>query len=253
MGRRHEATTKFVTLDQTRSMCSLAVTMSVCYGIMKPSHTGGCHSLECLHCKRGREVTLCNGDMMLCLQCEHSRFPETSCLFQKQRKNTTGKYKAPQSVEARDLRRSRTPTFSSPEDGDDSIITDTQAEQSSRADVPEDSTTLQQPEDLCTIANPAVVFGDSLNFIYSYSTTDIKTTLEKLAMVTLRTIYDLLWDMMKEKFDMKDCRPNNQQVKNTIILDVFNFSMSLVHGVLLKEVGKSYTGRDNIPNSPENE
>ena len=64
---------------------------------------------------------------------------------------------------------------------------------------------------------------------------------------------DLLWDMMKEKFDMKDCRPKNRQVKHTIILDVFNFGTNFVNGLMSKEVGKSYTGRDSIPNSPETE
>jgi len=88
--------------------------------------------------------------------------------------------------------------FSTPGNSDDTIITDTQAGPSSPADVSEESTTLQQLENLCTIAHPAVAFGDSLNFIYSYSTTDNKTTLEKLSMVTLRTINDFLWDMMKE-------------------------------------------------------
>ena len=64
---------------------------------------------------------------------------------------------------------------------------------------------------------------------------------------------DLLWDMMKDKFDMKDCRPKNRQVKHTIILDVFNFGTNFVNGLMSKEVGKSYTGRDSIPNSPETE
>ena len=96
--------------------------------------------------------------------------------------------------------------FSSPGDGDDSIITDTQAESSSRADISEESTTLQQLEDMCTIVNPAVAFGDSLNCIYYYSATDSKITPEILSMINLRTIYDLLRDMMKDKFDMKDCR-----------------------------------------------
>jgi len=38
---------------------------------------------------------------------------------------------------------------STPEDGDDSIITDTQAETSSRADVSEKSTPPKQLEDMC--------------------------------------------------------------------------------------------------------
>ena len=70
--------------------------------------------------------------------------------------------KAPDSVAAGDLCRSRTPTSPLLEDSDDSIITDAQAESSSLADVPEESTTLQQLEDLCTIVNQGVAFGDSL-------------------------------------------------------------------------------------------
>ena len=52
---------------------------------------------------------------------------------------------------------------------------------------------------------------------------------------------------------MKDCRLKNRQVKHTIILDVFNFGTNFVNGLMSKEVGKSYTGRDSIPNSPETE
>ena len=57
---------------------------------------------------------------------------------------------------------------------------------------------------------------------------------------------DLLWDMMKEKFDMKDCRLKNRQVKHTIILDVFNFGTNFVNGLMSKEVGKCYAGRETI-------
>ena len=62
--------------------------MVACYGIPTGgTPTTGRYRLECPQRKRGRDVVLCQGDMNLCRDCEHVRFPDVSRIAVENQRN----------------------------------------------------------------------------------------------------------------------------------------------------------------------
>ena len=120
------------------------------------------------------------------------------------------------------------------------------------APVSVDDGNLKSLADLASCDNPADVFINSLNFIYSYHAKDIESTLDKLQLNTLCTLYNALWDKMKSTFnDMKNSLPKKRKSKHTIIPDIYNFGMCIANGLISKEVDKIYIVKDSEPNATE--
>ena len=58
---------------------------------------------------------------------------------------------------------------------------------------------------------------------------------------------------MRVTFNMKDSRPKSRQAKHTIIPDVYNFGLSLVNGLMSKEVDRIYINRESASAPTDNE
>lgn len=129
-----------------------------------------------------------------------------------------------------------------------STAADTQGATAGTTTISTDTTpTVKTLEELLTVDKPAEAYVKSVSVIHMYNSNNIKATLEKLTMETLRSLYNLLWQQMMDKFTMKDCRPKMRQAKHTIILDIYHFGMSLANGILSKETEKVYQVKDPSP------
>ena len=114
------------------------------------------------------------------------------------------------------------------------------------------SESLNALSDLQCCDDPPSSYLNSLNLIYSYNANDVERSLDKLSLDHLRLIYNALWDKMKITFhSLKNSRPKQRQAKHTIIPDIYNFGLSLVNGLLSKDIDKVYAIKEHDVNSLE--
>ena len=153
--------------------------MAQCYGIATTT-SSGCPKLECPQKKYGGEVKLCQGDMTLCLQCEHVRFPSTSRLNHGLTDVSTDNADELQS-RSNDI----APTHTS---------VDTSSHEQQINNLLELSSL-----DLATQSYPQI-FINSLSNIFQYSVKDIQSEVSKTTMETLSSLHKSLCDKITEIF-----------------------------------------------------
>ena len=181
--------------------------------------SGGCGTrIECPHQHGYVPTHNSRGDVQQCKTCEAIRFPDLATSNNSVSNNTTHRHVS-----------EVTPSVT--------LL----------------SHTLKQLSDLELSAEPVKAFMNSMNMLYSYNAIELQAALGKLPMDTLKDMYSALWEKMGVTFNMKDSRPKSRQAKHTIIPDVYNFGLSLVNGLMSKEVDRIYINRESASAPTDNE
>ena len=95
--------------------------------------------------------------------------------------------------------------------------------------------------DLVSRNDPSNSFLNSLNVIYSYNAKDVQSTLNKLSVEKLKSLHKSLWNKTVITFpQLSDRKPKQRQIKSTIVPDIYQCGLSLVNGLVTKELCKMY-------------